>query len=356
MTSDKRSNTSEKVEWYLDEMTKSLGADFMSWIKEHIEGAANIWLGEKLSQLKVKIVMDTNMVNSTLKRYAKGDSSIIFKLENNPFFSFYAPSEIETEVQKFLDGKKVQGLDKKKLREGWEKLKQVVIIKDVENNIAKEEAMRRIGKRDKSDIPFISLYIEMGAQAVLTYDKDYEISSVRVFSMKNLNDTVGIFHRGTFSFFIMNDALPLILKFLSKVIIAIAKSIYEMLKLILDLLKAAVSGLVGKMSELISRIPPNARKLFGIGFAALIIILLLHKGARDKSLEWIKSGLDLVRDGAEKMSEWIIDIISALIDLVKRVGPHAGTSLTVLSEIHAHLIALSEEIKKLNLKDAAIYS
>ncbi|MGH2613238.1 MAG: PIN domain-containing protein [Rhabdochlamydiaceae bacterium] len=355
-TMKKKSDISEKVGWYLDELSKSLDADILAWIKEQIEKTAHVWLGEKLAQLKVNIVMDTNMVNSTIKRYAKGDSSIIFKLEKNPFFSFYAPKEIEFEVQKFIKGKKAKGLDRQKLREGWEKLKQNITIKDVENDAARKEAMKLMGNIDLSDIPFVGLYIEMSAHAVLTYDKDYEIPSVRTFSMKSLNDIVGVFHRGTFSFFIMNDVLPLVLEFLYKAVIAIARGIYGILKLIWGLLKAAVSGLIKKAGELISMIPPNAQKILGIGLAGLAILLILRKGVRDRLLGWISPILELVRDSAEKMAKWVIGMISTLIDLAKRAGPHAGTSLTVLAEIHTHLIALSEEIKNLDLKNAAYYS
>ncbi|MDE1841905.1 MAG: hypothetical protein KGI09_08505 [Thaumarchaeota archaeon] len=353
---NERSDIQEKVEWYLDELSKSLGTDILAWIKEQIEKTAHVWLGEKLAQLKVNIVMDTNMVNSTLKRYAKGDSSIIFKLEENPFFAFYAPKEIEFEVQKFIEGKKAKGLDKQKLREGWQKLKQIIAIKDVENDAARKEALKLIGNRDQSDVPFVGLYIEMDAQAVLTYDKDYEIPSVRTFSMKSLNDTVGVFHRGTFSFFIMNDVLPLVLEFLSKAVIAIARGIYEMFKLMWNLLEAAVSGFIEKVGELISRIPPNAQKILCVGIVTLTIILMLHEGARNKVSGLVKSGAKWISNNAKKLINWIIDVISMLVDLAKRAGPHAGTSLTVLVEIHTHLIALSEEIKKLDLKNVAHYS
>lgn len=352
----KEQDISDKVEWYLDEFTKSLGSDILAWIKEQIEKTAHVWLGEKLAHLKVNMVMDTNMVNSTLKRYAEGNSSILFKLEQNPFFAFYAPMEIESEVQKFIHGKKANGLDRQKLMEGWQKLKQVITIKEVDDSIARAEAMRIMGGRDPKDVPFVSLYIEMGAQAVLTHDKDYDIPSVRTFSMKSLNDVVGKFHRGTFSFFIMNDALPVVLEFLAKAVVAIARGLYQILSLMWNILSAALAGLAGKLFSLISKVPPGAQKILGVGLAALAIILIVSKGARDKLLGWTRPILDMVKDGAKKLAEWIVEMISDLIDLVKRAGPHAGTSLTVLAEIHGHLIALAEEIKKLDLQNAAHYS
>ncbi|WKT57926.1 PIN domain-containing protein [Candidatus Nitrosotenuis chungbukensis] len=355
-----KSDVSEKVEWYLNEVSKSLDSDMWIWVKERIEKNMHVWLGEKLGQLKVSIVMDTNIVNSTLKRYAKGEPSIIFKLAENPLFTFYSPREIESEVQKFIGGKKAKGLDREKLREGWEKIRQIIIIKDVENDAARNAAMKIIGDRDPSDVPFVSLYIEMGAHAVLTYDNDYEIPSVRTFSMKGLNDTVGVFHRGMFSFFIMNDVLPFVLEILGKVIIAIVKGIFEILQLMWDLLKGMTSGAVDKVSDLISRIPPNAKKILGIilgiGLVILTVILISRKETRSKFSEAIKSVLNLIGDNAEKMINWIIDVVSMLIDLAKKAGPYAGMSLTVLTEIHSHLTTLSEEIKKMDLANAAHYS
>jgi|GEM_PF-2629381 len=359
-TTIKGKDISEKVEWYLDEVSKSANPDMLVWIKEQVEKNIHIWLGEKLDQLKVSMVMDTNMVNSTLKRYEKGETSIIFKLAENPLFTFYSPREIESEVQKFIEGKKAKGLNRKKLREGWEKIKQIIIIKDVKNDAARNEALKLIGARDPTDAPFVSLYIEIGAHAVLTYDNDYEAPSIRTFSMKNLNDTVGIFHRGVFSFFIMNDILPLTLEILGKAVMAIAKGVFEVLKLLWDLLKGLISGAIEKIGDLISRIPPKYLKILGIGLGIgliiLTIILIFRKKTRSKFSGLVKSGLNWISNNAEKLINWIIDAVSTLIDLVKKTGPYAGTSLMVLTEIHSHLIALSEEMKKLDLRNVAHYS
>src|SRR6185312_7007985 len=268
----------------------------------------------------------------------------------------YIPKIAEVEVLKYIEKKTKKKQNTEKLRELWQTLKHNLKIQEAQDPQAEEIAKEIIGKRDPSDIPFVSLYVDIGATAIVTNDNDYDTPSVKKFSVGDLNNIVAVFHRGIFSFFVMNDVLPLVIEGISKIIIAIVKSLYQFLVLIFNICVSTLTGAISKLSNFLSKIPSNAQIAIVLSCTLLALFLAFHKGARDKISGFIKSMWDKIKSFVITITNFISNAIGKLIQYAKLSGPYVGMSLTILLEIHKHIIVISEEIKNLGLERIAHYS
>jgi predicted nucleic acid-binding protein len=351
-----RKDISEKVEQVLEESSKGISSDVMAWIKKRFESNIHLWIGENLGKINVSLVADSSVIIQSIKYHAKGKTSILYHLAENHLFPIYTPKEAEAEVLDYIENKAKKNESKTKLRKAWKNLKPILKIREVMNSEAKKIAKEMIRDRDPNDAPFIGLYFELGATAVLTSDRDYESATVRKFNIAELNDVVAVFHKGFFSFFIMNDITPLVLEGLSKLVMAIAKVLFGFLKQLFEIGVGVISGAFEKIGELISKIPKNAQKWITVGLfaaaAAVLLATIFYEGARKKVTGAIKSVWNNIKPVLEKIVNWLTNIINSLIHYAKLSGPYIGTSVEILAEIQSHIAEISEKIKNLGLESA----
>jgi len=104
---------------------------------------------------------------------------------------------------------------------------------------------------------------------------------------ESLGEINGTFHRGIFSFFILNDFSPLLFDFIKQISLSILKFL-SVLVLFLGFLKALATGSMSKISTLLSKDPWFYWLLFS-AFGISIITILLHDGARNKVKSFAQS-------------------------------------------------------------------
>ena len=347
----------EIIDKFLDDESKGLSPDLLGWLKQQFEANIHQFIGENIGKLRLGLVIDTNVAIQAITYYSKGKPSILFHLEKNPIFPIYAPVEIEEEISKYIHGeaKTKKNYNKEKLEEGWSKLKKILTIKDVVDKKIREKAINLIGKRDPCDVPFVSLFIEVGAVAILTEDHHYDNLSIQKFSIRDLDKIVATSHRGVYSFFLYHDIVPKIFELLAKLVVNLLKVIFQFFMFLFKIMKSLAKGAIDRVGKLLSKIPPE------VGIMALLlgilgVVLLAHdKDLRGKITSPIKSAWKQVKIFLEKIISWLLDTTQTLVGYTAATKPYVGVSLTALTDIYQNITKLSEEIKKL-YQDSAYFA
>ncbi len=79
--------TIKSVEQSLDDLTRLFPPEVIGWLKQHFKSVVQNLLGLNYTTVKVDFVIDSNVIISTLLRYAQGKRSALFHLANNPIFN-----------------------------------------------------------------------------------------------------------------------------------------------------------------------------------------------------------------------------------------------------------------------------
>ena len=155
-------------------LTSSLGA--MPPMVHHLMMFNYYTVAEKvgLDRLypRLFIVMDTNQVLSYLIARARNRGHPLDQLLSDEYAYISAPQYIEVEVSNHMnDIAKEKKLDINRLRDIW--YTEVRPKIDIHSNISRwawREASTRIGRIDPDDAPFIALYLDIGADVILSRD------------------------------------------------------------------------------------------------------------------------------------------------------------------------------------------
>lgn len=347
---------SDKVESFIDLASKSLTPDLLAWLKEQCQDQIVNWFGDKIREIQVSLVVDSNIVIKSLIYYSNGNQSILFKLANNPVISLHAPSKLEEEVVDYIENKRKKKTNKKKLEEGWLILKNHIKLRDIKNKTYEEFATAIIGTKDIDDVPFVGIYLEMGAAGILTDDKHFQHPTIKRFSIPELGDIVGTYHRGMFSFFVVYDMLPPILGLLKDIITAIVTALMNFIRIIVSVLGAIFSGALEKLANLISRMPPwLSGVLLGAGVITLLLVLL-DKKIRNKVSQKLKNVWKEVKPVLTDIFEFLKNLINNLLTKIEKMSPYIGMSSIALKELLKDIEDFKNEIQNLKLEDSAAFS
>jgi len=339
------------IEHALNEATKGLSVELLNWMKQKFESNMQYLINENLGDITVGIVTDSSSVIRALNYYAKGKTSRLFKLAKNPIFPLYAPPKLEEEVLDYINNKAKKKYSKKKLQEGWEKLRTVITIKEIQNDESTELA-KKIMTRDPNDVSFVSMVIDTGAMAVLSEDNDF-VPSIQRFTTEKFGDIIGIYHKGLFSFFIMTDFVPLIIELAGKLVLGVISILFEFLGIVVNLSKSIISGSFNALSHVISRIPSWVLVLIGV---AALLVIILHDGTRKKVSTGLKSLWNTVKPIIEKIISWLLNALEKLLNYTEKASPYLGMSVITINELHKNIIEFSNEIKNIKLENSAHFS
>lgn len=333
---------------HLDELTKALSPEFLGWMKQTMETHVHIFTGKALGVLKAGLVLDANFAIQAIRYYASGKTPMLFKMKKNPLFPIYAPKEMVQEVSEKLRLLAEQGYDKTKLNAGWRRLKGMITIRDVKDEKARSAATEIIGKRDPDDVSYVQLYIETGAAAILTNDNDFQNPLVRTFDLKDLQRVVAVFHRGIYSFFLLHNAIPIMMALVEKILLAIVSAVFSNLEGLLDLAVNVVSGTVSMIAKVLSGVPDKVWIILGIIALVAGIIAVAHDGAREWIVEQIKELWRKVKPALVRVLEWMTQTVDFVVKLARSSTPYAGVSIVILGEVYQSVTDLVEEVKKMN--------
>ena len=99
-------------------------------------------------------------------------------------------------------------------------IEKIIEFKNNSNVEIKKQATDIIGKRDPNDIPFVETYLNMNAQAIFTFDKDFNhAKDIRVFKISDLERVACIFQKGTLAYYADDISVLAVSTFLIDIIV-----------------------------------------------------------------------------------------------------------------------------------------
>ena len=265
--------------------------------------------------LELKLIVDANIVlQESLALIKKGNSSLI-SLSKSPFFKIIAPTwlleELDKKIPSVAEKNKV---DKQVLRTAVGEVIKSITILEVRNEQAYIMAKQILGERDPEgkDAPYVALYLTVKSHGILTADDDIIAQK----TIKTWNKVgfagrvVSTFERGSISFLVLVEGIPIALAVLYEVTVAILNGIWYTLKAIGSAFMAIAVAGVSAISEL----PDWAISVIGVA----TVVIASWKEAR----EWIvKNILEPIRktiiEVLKGVYEIIKEIISALVNILK---------------------------------------
>jgi phage-related protein len=175
-------------------------------------------------------------------------------------------------------------------------------------------------QRDPKDVPFVAMYVDLGASAIVTDDRDFEHPSLIKIQIEGLGNLVAKYNRGLFSFVIASELTPAALQILSQLVLSLIKTLFQGLKFIYEVVSAIINNATDELGRIISTIPSVIKdSLIGLGIV-LVIIVLLDEKIRNNTLgslnQIAKSVLKVYGDLIDRLVEWIKDGIKAIKDYV----------------------------------------
>jgi hypothetical protein len=220
-----------------------------------------------------------------------------------------------------------------------------------------------IGNRDPKDVPFVAMYIDLGACTIVTYDKDFEHPLLRPLNIDKVGQVIAGVYRGLLSFFILNDLTPSTLDFLGKVVLELVKILFDAIKLLLDFFSAVACKAMDEVASLISIFFPEIRDWIESGAinAALLAIALIAGGVviidkdiRNNLFRLTNLIIKSLQPTIDKFVSWLDKSIrskSIRFDLAKILLPHI---VTILIALVVNISTVVSHVKVLHSVEAAV--
>ena len=250
----------------------------------------------------------------------------------------------------YIEYKAKKSFNKNKLRSGWSLLKKAIEIREIKNSksicLAKEKM-----DRDPNDVPFVSLFIDTNASAIVSEDHDFD-PVTRRFTIEQLGDVVGIYHRGLFSFTMMSELVPQVVEFAIGLITTIVKIFCDFLVMLVKAVKCVVSGSISEILKIGSRIP----LWVFIALFAIAILVIVYDGTRKKILNAIKSMYVKAKSLVKKIVLMLSVLLKKLLTYVEKLDPYVGYSAVVIRDMLHNIDLLKKEIENMRAEDIAHFS
>ncbi len=356
MKDSQKKDFSKKIHDFLDGSTKEFPPDLIEYLKQRFQTSMMNWITKEDADLQIKLVVDSNTVIRSLKYYAKtGKSSLLFKLKSNPLFPLYSPINLETEVIDYIKNKETNQKYKLKMKKAWNLIKPNINFQKEIRMGSWNKAKEVIGKRDSDDIPFVGIYFDLNASGVITDDKDYEHPEIRRFNIESLGEIVGIFHRGIFSFFILNDFTPLLFDFIKQISLHIIKFLSEVVILFLRFVKVLATGAISKIFEMLSKAPSWLQWVILGTIIVSVIIISFHDPIRNKVKSLAQNIKEKIKPILERIIHFMKIFFGKLIEYIKKSAPYANMTLMAISELSKNIKKLQVEVQTL-LSEETLFS
>lgn len=338
-----------KVGTFLDDVTRGLDPELLGFLKKYAEQNVAMFVGRAIEDLKVAMVVDTNVALQAIRYYAKGKTSILLKMAKNPMFPMYAPREMAGEIEEKIEIMAAEdGLEKGKMWEAWKIIRKVVKFTRARDALAYQRAARMIGARDPDDVAFVQIYIETGAAGILTNDEDYDVTDIRTFDLGGLNKTVAMFHRGVYSFFVLHALFPRFVALLGKILFALVREVFNVLSLLARLAAGAIEGAIEGVAALIYKLPGNLKIAVGVGVLAAIMIALVVEKSREKIISFFAWLWARIKPIIHAVAEWIRHAANLIMRLAHSSGPYVFVGIAIATKFHENVREMTDELTRIS--------
>ena len=227
------------------------------------------------SRLKVRLVIDANIIVQDSFRVAKGKFSSTERIFSSPYLEVLAPDIIEKEVERKIHEKLPKGASLEKALAHAQKLFTLLRKNSSISSATIESASTLIKQHSPEDIPYLALAIEYEADAIVSRDKKAFDRQPEV-KRWELGEAVVIsvtYESGALSLFVLGATAEVLAKAFEHLLIALLHVLESALEIIVTLFTAIVE----KSVEMLSKIPGWAWAIIIV----LVIVLIFHEGFRD---------------------------------------------------------------------------
>jgi predicted nucleic acid-binding protein len=269
----KFSNMRERAERALKGFSAEFPPDFYEALKEELLGFL-LPKGNR-TKLKVKLVIDTNIIIRDAFRVAKGKPSTTERFLSSAFVELIAPSNIIEEVHETIRKDLPRGASlEKAVRHARFLLSKVKIVasKSGAHEAAKKLIWSRVGTRSPTDVYFLGLAIESEADAVVSGDKKaFEaLPTIRRWEMSETVKVVQTYEAGTLSLFLVGVGFDLSSKMFQQLLVLFLKGLEEAVQIVVALTGLLVKGSLGVLSSL-----PSWAWALVLGVVGVVLVLAI---------------------------------------------------------------------------------
>lgn len=314
-----------KLNEFMDILGQNIKPEFLNIIKNKFFEYISKILGKNIKKMDIGIVVDTNQVLKAISYHAvKGKESWLEKLLKNPLLNIRAPpkllEEAEVKIEKFVK----KNVPLQKLKTIWNELKYKINIceSSIYSNIIAKIVMNN---RDINDVPFVALYIDTGSSVIATEDKDItEQKEISTSTLTKLGDLHMILERGLISFVLVNEIIPVTIKFLLSILFCIIEIIWNFLQSFYNIL----DPIRQKILENVNFDEMSVALLISLGI--LTTVSVISKQFREIVLEVLKR----ICTNLKPIIEWIINtlknIINNIFTWLNNIIPYLNLGLLIL--------------------------
>ena len=297
----------------LETAFESIPQDYFNDLKELFQNEMSQILN---GELKIRLVLDTNVVISNALSILKRGSCFLLNLMKSPFIEFVSPPDLNTELKR--NEKKIAKNRKvpiREFRQAWKMIIEHVDIVDDPYLQIYTSIVQTYPIKDYDDAPYIALYFYSQAHGVATKNiRHFEGTGVRILNIGEAKEKVTIFQMATGMYFIQTKAIP------------------TMLYLLYDLIKVAIAFVI----ELILRVVGVFYMLLSKGIEAVADFI---SGLPD----WMKVALGvlaiyLIINNSEAVMSFLGKMITGIINFLNKLGEMFVSILDAISVFIPDLI------------------
>ncbi|MEM0050797.1 MAG: PIN domain-containing protein [Candidatus Bathyarchaeia archaeon] len=291
--------------------SRELPADFYQFLKEKI---FSFILKENDSfDIKLKLVIDSNIIIKDSFRVAKGMPSTTLRLFQSPFVELIAPKHITDEVYRQIKSDIPPNADlSKALSHARNLLNYVTIVEDISVIAAKLGSTK---KTYGNDMYFLALAITSKAKAIVSYDKKaFEGQpEVRRWEMNDVSEAIVSLESGILSFSLFSFGIELTGDTLKYLIFPLLAGIAEIFKTMTTLIAAGVSGILAAFEK----VPTWFWIIILIAMGGILITAALDEDFRNKIGKFGESIYSFLVKMWKSLLSFLKDLIEAIVNLIK---------------------------------------
>jgi predicted nucleic acid-binding protein len=338
MKADFNRSMNIEIDAVIDQVVKALDPAILTYCKDYFEKNFLYILEDKL---EMSLIIDANIVISDALSLVENKKSFLLELMKSPFLKLLAPNWLKNELdRKIPEISRKKKIDESRLRDAVSLLTQKVIICDL-NDTAYLLAYEKVGYRDPKDVPYVALYFSIKSHGILTQDKDISaVPEIKIWERPgSVSKVINVFEKGSFSFLIIGEGLPLVFRFLYEICVAVLKSIWD----IVQMFGSAIYSLIQEGVTAISKWPNWVKALVGISTALGIAVILLW----EKSRKIIVGALQSLVSDIIAVLNWFYQGIKNIMSII---APFVEISIEVLRVLFAKIEETITTYKQLSLE------
>ena len=329
-----------------NEIVKTLGNDFVGWIKESFQKELNFF--EDISEFRFSIVIDNNFIfgqiKSTIEKNRKIEDSFIYKLINSKYIDVFAPPKLKEEL--FDKVNNVLKINNELAVEYSNLLLEEIIIQDAQWIDEWKYANNLIGHIDEDDVPYLALAIHMKSHAIISKDAIFKKQGAsKSWNIQETEKIINSYNSGFISFCFIGAGMS-ILEVIWKTIASIFKVIGE---IVTELLYLAGIITIGAIDLIVDKIPPwlSISALVGLAISAALSKDLRNSGK--ELLSELGEEIKILVNEIGKFLDWLTKQVGELWEVFKPIGI---TGLEIFGYFIFEYQQMAIHVEKLNKERA----